>query len=104
MSRKCPILPVIIDIYPNTFNCPLNMATTMVTMTCRDHPHLMWSCKRIAISDGRYNGSRNLAFKGTPSGEGPYADGSGVQCTIRYPDGSFVHECTCPVSMLEVVP
>lgn len=34
----------------------------MVKLTCINHPELRWSCKGIAVTDGKYNGSRNIFF------------------------------------------
>ena len=39
-----------------------------VTLTCRNHPDLRWSCKEIAITNGRYNGQRNIFFDGHRDG------------------------------------
>ncbi len=74
-----------------------------VILTCKNHPNLRWSCKEIAVTNGRYNGSRNIFFNGAPSGEGMYSDGSGLHCT-EVVDGQYVRECTCPGSDLVVAP
>lgn len=71
-----------------------------VILTCKNHPELRWSTKGCAFSDeGGYNGSRNIFFKGTPTGEGMYSDGSGLNCSqlIKKEDGTMetVHECSC---------
>lgn len=44
-----------------------------VELACEDHPHMRWSCKRIALSEDaggkfRWNGSRHLFFKGVNDG------------------------------------
>jgi hypothetical protein len=61
-----------------------------VILTCTNHPNLRWSCKEIAVSNGKYNGIRNIRFLGEPSGKGMYADGSGLDCTTL-----GVEECLC---------
>lgn len=78
-----------------------------VILTCTNHPNLRWSTKRIAISDGKYNGARNIFFKGVPSGKGMHEDGSGLDCTVLgYKDGQMVviEECECPSSDLIIAP
>lgn len=75
-----------------------------VILTCRNHPTLRWSTKEIAVTDGRYNGARSLGFRGTPSGRGMFADGSGLDCALVDADGSPVEECDCPVDDLAVAP
>lgn len=36
-----------------------------VTLTCKKHPNLRWSCKSIAYTPGHgYNGARNIFFTG----------------------------------------
>lgn len=70
-----------------------------VILTCKNHPNLRWGCKEIAFSDeGGYNGSRNIFFRGEPSGKGMYSDGSGLDCTTFFPDRTnpIVQECDCP--------
>lgn len=69
-------------------------------LTCKHHPELRWSCKDIAWSDGHgYNHKRHLFFNGTPSGQGMYSDGSGLDCTTLKDDTIFV-ECNCPAADL----
>ena len=75
----------------------------MAILTCKHHPNLRWSCKDIAISNGTYNGTRNIFFDGTPSGQGMYHDGSGLDCTMIV-DGKIVRECDCPPSDLVIAP
>jgi len=65
-------------------------------LTCKNHKDLRWTCKDIAWS-GRYNGSRNIFFCGTPSGKGMYSDGSGLDCI-------GVRECDCPPDNLILAP
>lgn len=79
----------------------------MAILTCKNHPHLRWSCKDIAITDGRYNGSRSIFFHGEPTGEGMFSDGSGLHCaTYINKDGNprVVYECQCPPSDLILAP
>ncbi len=40
-----------------------------VMRTCRNHRNLRWSCKEIALTNGRYNGSRRLFYLGDPAAE-----------------------------------
>ena len=68
-----------------------------VILTCENHRCLRWSCKEIAVTDGRYNGQRNIFFLGTPSGEGMYSDGSGLRCKATT-------ECECSPRSLIVAP
>ncbi len=70
-----------------------------VILTCKDHPHLRWSCKEIAFDDEHgYNGTRHLHYKGTvriiDGAPQMYSDMSGVQCDFLEP------ECACPVECL----
>lgn len=66
-----------------------------VILTCKNHPHLRWSCKEIAFTDaGGYNGQRNICYCGTPSGKGMFSDGSGLDCIMKE------EECNCPSSCL----
>lgn len=79
------------------------------SLTCKNHPQLRWSCKRIAISPtGGYNGARNIFFCGRVTDPVKlYSDRSGVDCeeyvTI---DGKFqpVRECDCSASELILAP
>lgn len=81
-----------------------------VILTCANHPNLRWSTKEIAVTNGKYNGARNIFFCGTPSGKGMYSDGSGLDCTrvvSTYPtpdERNIVRECDCPSSALIVAP
>ena len=73
-------------------------------LTCKNHLNLRWSCKEIAWTDGcGYNGNRNIFFNGTPSGEGMFFDGSGLDC-VTVKDGVLVKECTCPIQDLILAP
>ena len=72
-------------------------------LTCKNHPDLRWSCKDIAWS-GHYNGSRNIFFNGIPSDRGMFSDGSGLDCTMFRPDGSYVEECSCTSHDLILAP
>lgn len=74
-----------------------------VSLTCKNHPDLRWSCKEIAVKENpqpgepaAYNGSRGIFFAGKTTGQ-LYPDKSGVQCT---PDA----ECSCPASDLIIAP
>lgn len=83
-----------------------------VILTCELHPELRWSTKEIAVTDGRYNGTRNLFFMGEPvrNKDGTpkmHADGSGLECTELVQGGPtyrLVRECTCPSGYLTVAP
>lgn len=69
-----------------------------VILTCRHHTNLRWACKEIAFTDAHgYNGSRNIFFKGEPTGKGMYHDGSGLDCDIYFPGrvDPIVQECSC---------
>jgi len=79
-------------------------------LTCKYHPELRWTTKEIAWSvkdevsgDGYYNGSRNIFFIGTPSGEVMYRDGSGLHC-LKVKDEKIIEECSCPSSCLIIAP
>lgn len=55
-----------------------------IALTCKNHPHLRWTAKSIAVNrDGSYNGRRNIFFD---------------DCMII--DGKIQRECDCPPSML----
>lgn len=73
-----------------------------VILTCKNHPDLRWSCKEIAVTNGQYNGSRNIFFLGTPNGKGMYSDGSGLHCTT-FTDKP-IYECDCSSRELIVAP
>lgn len=48
-----------------------------ISLTCKNHPELRWSCKSIATSaNGGYNGSRHIFFLGSA-------------------DDKFAAECPC---------
>ena len=68
-----------------------------VSLTCKNHPTLRWSCKEIAWS-GFYNGCRNIHFCGTYKGK-LYSDKSGSEC-----DHFASPECSCPSSDLILSP
>lgn len=74
-------------------------------LTCKNHPHLRWSCKDIAWS-GFYNGSRNIFFMGEPSGEGMYPDNSGLDCSTYFSNRvqPCVYECSCQAGDLILAP
>lgn len=80
-------------------------------LTCKNHTHLRWSCKEIAIDQNakpgepaNYNSSRSIFFNGTPSGKGMYEDGSGLDCTCTLPNGEYVFECSCSSEDLIIAP
>ena len=60
----------------------------MAILTCVNHPELHWSCKDMAVTNGKYNGIRNIFFFGTWDGK-------------QYNDWSC-RECECPASDLRV--
>ena len=62
----------------------------MPTLTCRNHPALLWMTKEMAITDGRYNGQRNLFFLGTID-------------DWRHRNFPSVPECRCPAADLTVL-
>ena len=67
----------------------------MIMLTCQHHPTLRWTCKEQAITNGRYNGLRNLFFQGTVD------DLQGPDHSYGFPS---VPECSCPASDLRIVP
>lgn len=68
-------------------------------LTCKNHPHLRWSTKDCAWTEGAgYNGSRSIFYSGTPTGQGMYGDGSGLHCQYTEP------ECSCPATDLILAP
>ncbi len=75
-------------------------------LTCKNHPDLRWSCKDIAwsVDPPGYNGSRTLFFKGEPTGQGLYDDGSRLHTTSIRKDGTLVEECDCSSSDLVLAP
>ncbi|KKM96915.1 hypothetical protein LCGC14_1173250 [marine sediment metagenome] len=73
-------------------------------LTCKNHPELRWSCKEIAWTEGvGFNNNRSLFFKGIPSGEGMFDDGSGLDC-IQVKDEKLVEECACSARELILAP
>jgi hypothetical protein len=65
-----------------------------VLLTCRNHPHLRWMCKEIAVNkDGSYNGARNIFYLGTSTPEH-----SGFDARFTEP------ECSCKPSELTFAP
>ena len=71
-------------------------------LTCKNHPNLRWSTTDCAWS-GFYNGSRNIFFKGIPSGRGMYQDGSGLDC-VTFTGTEIIRECDCSPSDLILAP
>jgi hypothetical protein len=75
----------------------------MASLTCINHPDLRWSCKDLAVSEGKYNGARHIFYRGSvqydASGEAKrFGDNSGLDCERGAP------ECPCPVSDLVLSP
>lgn len=65
-----------------------------IYLTCKNHSCLRWHCKEIAVnSDGTYNHSRNLFFKGK------LINGK-IECIENE---KFIEECSCPASELIAV-
>lgn len=65
-----------------------------VTLTCKNHPNLRWSCKSIAYSPGvGYNGQRHIFFMG--SADAPWD-------VVK--DGKVIAECACPSTELVLAP
>ena len=78
----------------------------MASLTCENHPDLVWSCKDMAISNGRYNGSRHIFFFGRRTER--FSDGSGWNGTFLVKDEagkviSYVQECSCSPSKLILI-
>jgi hypothetical protein len=76
------------------------------TMTCENHPHLRWSCKEQAISydkdgNGRYNGSRNIFFKGQYA---PEVEGYSWDNCHKIVRGVLIQECACKSNLLILLP
>lgn len=64
-----------------------------VSLTCRNHPELRWSCKSVAFSPGHgYNGQRHIFFSGVKD-----------KATKSHPDAPEV-ECSCPPTDLVLAP
>lgn len=74
-----------------------------VILTCKNHPELRWSTKKIAFSpeanngQGGYNGTRHIFFIGELTGDGMYPDLSGLHCATYFPERAdpIVAECQC---------
>ena len=71
----------------------------MASLTCENHPDLVWSCKDLAISNGRYNNARNIFFFGLKTKR--FNDSSGWDGTHTRRDANgevigVVEECSCP--------
>lgn len=85
-----------------------------VTLTCKQHPQLRWSCKSLAYTPGKgYNGARSIFFSGeailNPDGSPKrFADDSGTKCQTFVQEGfenyRVVYECQCPPSDLVLAP
>ena len=73
-----------------------------VSITCKNHPNLRWSCKSIAWSGG-YNGSRTIFFNGIYTGK-LFSDKSGSVCSMTNDDGTSVQECDCKSDQLILAP
>jgi len=72
-----------------------------VSLTCRNHPTLRWSCKEVAFTDAHgYNGARSIIFVGRSTGKF-YPDLSGVECEdFDTATSTWIAECSCPPSDL----
>ena len=86
-----------------------------VSITCKNHPDLRWSCKDIAWNvygrpdkDGRlggYNGCRNIFFGGQIDNPPQFHDDmSGTKDNMVDKDGKIVKECSCPARDLILAP
>lgn len=71
-----------------------------VSLTCKNHPNLRWSCKSIATSEhGGYNGCRNIFFDGdiTDLGRNIFDPGKECKCPpsdlVLAPDEVWDDEC-----------
>lgn len=73
-----------------------------VILTCKNHPHLRWSCKEIAWGSCGYNGLRQLCFDGFTTGR-LFDDDSGFE-TRWVSMGVVAQECLCPASDLVLAP
>lgn len=76
-----------------------------VSLTCKNHPDLRWSCKEVAWGPTGYNRARNLHYYGVAilDAEGVpvlFSDKSGTKASVIRPDGSYAEECSCPTSEL----
>ena len=69
----------------------------MVSITCKNHPKLRWSCKEMAWTNGGYNGCRGIFFFGAIVPDS-------VIGSSRVVDGELVVECDCPNDDLMLVP
>ena len=74
-----------------------------VVLTCKNHPHLRWSCKEIAFEEGNggYNGRRTLFFNGQATGK--FYDWGAPRC-VKTVEGALIEECSCPASDLVKAP
>jgi len=77
-----------------------------VILTCKNHPELRWSTKECAVTNGKYNGQRNIFFEGRPvynlnGTPKMYEDASGLSCTM-FKDEKLIHECDCLLGDLVV--
>lgn len=77
-----------------------------VILTCENHLNLRWSCKEIAVTNGKYNGSRLIFFNGEPDGHGMFSDNSGLSCSTYFigRENPVVKECDCHSSKLCIAP
>lgn len=67
----------------------------MASLLCENHTDLRWYCKDMAISNGRYNGTRNIFFFGKATPDKP--EGESIV------DNVFIRECDCPASKLKAI-
>ena len=68
-------------------------------MICENHPHLNWMTKEIAITNGRYNQSRNIFFLGV------VVDENGKNSIEKFSQidasGKYIGECECSGNCLK---
>lgn len=52
-----------------------------VTLTCKNHPELRWSCKEVAFTPGHgYNGTRSIFYNGKYTGDNSYVHKPECKC------------------------
>jgi hypothetical protein len=69
----------------------------MSYMYCIHHPNYRWLCKKLSISDGRYNGLRNLHWMGRQK------DNEALGETTLVHEGEGIPECKCPAADLREI-
>lgn len=64
-----------------------------VTLVCKNHPNLYWTCKSIAYTPGGgYNGQRHIFFGGV------------IDKTLKEHVDAPEFECKCPAADLVLAP